>query len=78
MIAAAGERMFEVVPETGKRVLKFAHETAIELPQKAVDVGCEILDKGGDVIEEGADIIREGVGGVLNLIPGLGPPVDDQ
>jgi putative (di)nucleoside polyphosphate hydrolase len=36
------------------------------------------VDKGGDVIEEGADIIREGVGGVLNLIPGLGPSGDDQ
>ena len=78
LIAAAGERMFEVVPETGKRALKFAHETAIELPQKAVDVGGEILDKGGDVIEEGADIIREGVGGALNLIPGLAQPRDDQ
>ena len=78
MIAAAGERMFEIVPETGKMALKFAHETATELPQKAVDTGSEILDKGGEIIEEGTDIIREGVGGVLNLIPGVGSSRDDE
>ena len=78
LIAAAGERMFELFPETGKRALKFAHETAVELPQKAMDTGSEILDKGGEVIEEGADIIREGVGGVLNLIPGVGSSSDDE
>ena len=70
--------MFELFPETGKRALKFAHETAVELPQKAMDTGSEILDKGGEVIEEGADIIREGVGGVLNLIPGVGSSSDDE
>ena len=78
MIAAAGERMFEIVPETGKMALKFAHETATELPQKAIDTGSEIIDKGGEIIEEGTDIIREGVGGVLNLIPGVGSSRDDE
>ena len=78
LIAAAGKRMFEIVPETGKMALKLAHETATELPQKAVDTGSEILDKGGEIIEEGTDIIREGVGGVLNLIPGVGSSRDDE
>ena len=78
LIAAAGKRMFEIVPETGKMALKFAHETATELPQKAVDTGSEILDKGGEIIEEGTDIIREGVGGVLNLIPGVRSSRDDE
>ncbi len=78
MIAAAGERMFEIVPETGKMALKFAHETAADLPQKAIDTGSEIIDKGGEIIEEGTDIIREGVGGVLNLIPGVRSSMDDE
>lgn len=78
MIAAAGERMFDLVPETGKMALKFAHEAAAELPQTAIDAGSEILDKGSELIEEGTDIIREGVGGVLNLIPGVGSSRDDE
>lgn len=63
MIAAAGERMFELVPETGKRVLKFAHDTATELPAKAIETGT-------DVIREGTDVIEDGVRGVFDLLPG--------
>ena len=70
--------MFDLVPETGKMALKFAHEAAAELPQTAIDAGSEILDKGSELIEEGTDIIREGVGGVLNLIPGVGSSRDDE
>lgn len=70
LIAAAGERMFEVVPETGQRVLKFAHQAAGDLPKAAVDTGNKILDEGNELIEESADIIREGVDEVLDLIPG--------
>lgn len=71
MIAAAGERMFEVVPETGKMALKFAHETVTGLPSSSVDATGKVLE--GDpvgAVEEGADIIRKGVDGVLDLIPG--------
>jgi len=71
MIVAAGERMFELVPETGKMALKFAHDTLTDLPSSAMDAGGKILDEGaGGVVREGTDIIREGVGGVLDLIPG--------
>jgi len=62
LIAAAGERMFEMVPETGKMALKFAHETATELPEKA-------LETGTDVIRGGAGVIREGMQGVFDLLP---------
>jgi len=65
MIAAAGERMFELVPETGMMALKFAHDSATQLPAKA-------LETGVDVIREGADTIQEGVRGVFDLIPGSG------
>lgn len=73
MLAAAGERMFELVPETGRMALKFAHDSAVELPAKAVDATGKILD--GDpagAVGEGADILRKGVGGVIDLIPGAG------
>lgn len=70
MIAAAGERMFELVPETGKMALKFAHETATDLPQAVLDAGTDVLDEGAGVLDGGVDIIREGVGGLFDLIPG--------
>lgn len=63
MIAAAGERMFELIPETGLMALKFAHDTATELPGKAVESAPE-------VIREGADVIQSGVRSVFDLIPG--------
>lgn len=75
MIAAAGERMFELVPETGKMALKFAHDSAVQLPTKGVDAAGKILE--GDPIgaaEEGADIIQKGVGGLFDLIPGGSTP----
>jgi hypothetical protein len=63
MIAAAGERMFELIPETGMKVLKFAHDTATELPSK-------VIETGTDVIREGSDVIEDGVRGVFDLLPG--------
>ena len=70
MIVAAGERMFELVPETGKMALKFAHDTATDFPGTVIDAGTGVLGEGGDPVKVGTDIIREGVGGILNLIPG--------
>lgn len=71
IIAAAGERIIELLPETGDKALKFAHDKAAELPKAAVDLGSDIIDQGDKVIEQGVDILREGVDGALDLIPGF-------
>lgn len=78
MIAAAGERMFELVPETGKMALKFAHDTATELPSKAVEATGDVIEGGAGVVREGTDIIRKGVGGVFDLIPGGSSKEEDK
>ena len=78
MVAAAGERMFELVPETGEMALKFAHDTVTELPQTVIDSGGQIIDDAAELINEGTDIIREGVGGVLDLILGVGSSKGDE
>lgn len=75
MIAAAGERMFELVPETGVLALKFAHDSAVKLPEKAVETGGDVLKTGADAvqktIEEGpAAGVEAGVRGIFDLIPG--------
>lgn len=74
MIAAAGERMFELVPETGKMVLKFASDSAVQLPSKAVDAGTDVLRKGVGAVQKGLEEgvvegVEEGVRGVFDLIP---------
>jgi hypothetical protein len=74
LIAAAGARMFDVIPETGEKVIKFTRSVLGESPGKAVE-------KGAKVIEEGTDIIRD-VGGVLDGILGTGgriiqPPAEE-
>ena len=71
MIAAAGQRLFELVPETGKMALKFAHDSAVQLPSKATNAASKILDGDPEgALEEGTDIIEKGVDGIFGLIPG--------
>lgn len=64
LIAAAGLRMFDVIPETGEKVIRFTKSVVENAPEK-------VIDQGGRIIEKGADIV-EGVGGVLDGILGGG------
>lgn len=62
LAAAAGARMFEVLPETGEKVLKFTTNALGEAPVK-------VLDQSGKVIETGVDAIK-GAGDVFKGILG--------
>lgn len=64
LITAAGMRMFDVIPETGEKVIKFTNSVLKEAPTKAIDAGTKILDGGTGIVE--------GVGGVLDSILGGG------
>lgn len=75
LIAAAGMRMFDVIPETGEKVIKFTNSVLKEAPTKAIDAGTKILDGGTGIVE--------GVGGVLDSILGGGvrkpePPPEEK
>lgn len=84
MIAAAGERMFEMIPETGLLVLKGTGREAGEMakgildsvgavgvdPTKVIEEGGNILREGTDVLRDGTGILRDGAGGLLDLVPG--------
>jgi len=75
LIAAAGMRMFDVIPETGEKVIKFTNSVLKEAPTKALDAGTKILDTGTGIVE--------GVGGVLDGILGGGtrkpePPPEEK
>jgi hypothetical protein len=74
IIAAAGGRIIELIPETGIKAVKLAQEKATGLPKAAIDFSNDVIEQGDEILEEGVDIIRDGVGGALDLIPGFNSP----
>ena len=48
---AAGQRMFEIIPETGEQVLKSARAIQ-ESPSKVVDEGLKVIEQGGKAVNE--------------------------
>lgn len=64
LVAAAGARMFDKIPETGEKVIKFTQSVLGEPPTKAVETGVK-------VIEEGSRVVRD-VGGILGGFLGSG------
>ncbi len=63
LVAAAQGRMFEVIPETGEKVLKFTHSMLNE---------SGIIEKGTQVIDKTTDSLMQGAGGLLNGFLGGG------
>ena len=83
LIAAAGERMFELIPETGLRILRHSDKSASEMAldilergRDAVGLGSEGGEEGGSLLETGVGQVRDGVGAVLGQIPLLGPGLE--
>lgn len=72
LVAAAGARMFEVIPETGEKVLRFSRgllgAALGETPAKTVDQGIKAVETG---VEQGVGAVRQGVG-VIEGILGVG------
>jgi hypothetical protein len=76
LVAAAEGRMFEVIPETGEKVLKFT---------RSILGGSGTIEKGVEMIDSATGTIMGGVGGVIDGILGSGnrpveqsPPPKDQ
>jgi len=64
LIAAAGLRMFDVLPETGEKALKFTRSVIGDAP-KVIEKGVETLDDGLKAIDKATDVV-EGVTGALD------------
>jgi hypothetical protein len=58
LIAAAGLRMFDVIPETGEKALKFTKSVLGETPDKVIDKGLKVIDEGEKVIKGAEDVIK--------------------
>jgi len=72
LIAAAGLRMFDILPETGEKALKFTRSVLGETPNEAIGKGVDALGKGVEVIEKAGDVV-EGVTGVIDGFFGREP-----
>ncbi len=87
LIEAAGLRMFEILPETGERVLKFTREVLdadmakhlqkgaglIEAGKGVIETGKDVMDTGRDAIRGAEDVVK-GVGGIFDVLGGRDEP----
>ncbi len=62
LIAAAGLRMFDQIPETGEKVIKFTQSVLGENPNKAVEKGVEIIEKGSKTVRKVSGILEDILG----------------
>jgi hypothetical protein len=70
LVAAAGLRMFDVIPETGEKVIKFSRSLLGDSPSSAVDQGTKIIEQGSKALQDAT--------GVFDGILGTGKPADPQ
>jgi hypothetical protein len=74
---AAGSRMFEIIPATGEKVLKFTRGLLDDNGGKTIEQGTKVLRQGVDVAGKGVDVIRDVGGGVLDGLLGGGATVPE-
>ena len=77
LIQAAGERMFELIPETGQWALRYSATALDQGTQVLLENQEIVLEEGAkaveEVIKEGSNVVEEGVRtgfGILNEILG--------
>ena len=68
LVAAAGMRMFELIPESGEKVIKFTRGVIGEIPEETLDKG---IRKGVEIIHKGGKTVRK-VSGILDDVLGSG------
>ena len=69
LVAAAGLRMFEVLPETGERVLKFTKDVIDQDLEAHLRNSADVIDKGRAVIKEVEGVADE-VEGLFDVLRG--------
>ncbi len=57
LVKAAGMRMFERIPETGERALKFTRAVLDEASPRAVEKGVKILGEGEKILREAEGVL---------------------
>ncbi len=63
LIAAAGLRMFDQIPETGEKVIKFTRSVLGDDPNKAINKGVKIIEQGTGILREASGVLDGFLGG---------------
>lgn len=58
LIAAAGLRLLDQIPETGEQVIKFTRSALTDPPIKTIDKGIKIIGEGGKAVESAAGFLN--------------------
>lgn len=69
LVAAAGLRMFEILPGTGEKVIKYSSSLLGEAPSKTIDRGIKIIEEGTGILDEASGILNGILGGGRPVIP---------
>ena len=69
LIAAAGIRMFDQIPETGEKVIKFTHSMLGEPSSKTIEKGVRLLEKSSETVREVSGILDGLLGGGTPAVP---------
>ncbi len=63
LVAAAGARMFDQIPETGEKVIKFTRSVVGDAPDKVIDTGVKVIEQGTGIIRGAGDVLGGLLGG---------------
>ena len=63
LITAAGLRMFDQIPETGEKVVKFTQSVLGDSPEKTIQQGVKLLEKSSGTVREVSGILDSLLGG---------------
>lgn len=70
LMAAAGARMFEIIPATGVKVLKYTQQ-AVEDAATGKGVVNKAVEAGGKVLESGTGVVDQAVQGATGVVDGV-------
>jgi hypothetical protein len=63
LMAAAGMRMFELIPETGGKAIRFSRTVLEKAPEKSVETGVKIIGEGTKIVREAGGLLEGLLGG---------------
>lgn len=71
LIAAAGVRMFEIIPATGLKVLKYTQQVMGGATEANASVIPKVIDQASKTLRQGTDVIDQATKGATGLVGGI-------
>ncbi len=63
LMTAAGLRMFELIPGTGEKAIRFSRTVLENVPEKSVEAGVKIIGEGAKMVEDAGGLLESLLGG---------------